>query len=79
MSERQQNTTNIGLLIQGFPQEALRGFADFDLVCDHTNNRACSHHSHNATFDWNFQKYSVKILYAIIDWEFQNNALWDTY
>ena len=41
MSERQQNTTNIGLLIQGFPQEALRGFADFDLVCDHTNIRTC--------------------------------------
>ena len=29
---------------------------------------------------WNFQKYSVKIIYAIIEcvWDFQNNALWDT-
>ena len=33
-------------------------------------NRACLKHSHNAIFHWNYQKYSVKILYAIIDWVF---------
>ena len=27
-----------------------------------------SPHSHNAIFYWNFQKYSVKIIYAIIGW-----------
>ena len=30
-------------------------------------NYQCSQHSHNAIFHWNFQKHSVKILYAIID------------
>ena len=30
---------------------------------------------------WNFQKYSVKIMYDIIEcvWEFQTNAMWDTH
>ena len=31
-------------------------------------NRACQQHSKNAIFNWNFQKYSVKIIYAIFDW-----------
>ena len=34
----------------------------------HFNIRACLQHSLNAVFLWNFQKYSVEILYAIIDW-----------
>ena len=29
---------------------------------------ACKQHSHNAIVHLNFQKYSVKILYAIMDW-----------
>ena len=31
------------------------------------NNRACYQHSHNSIFHWNFPKYSVKILHAVID------------
>ena len=31
-------------------------------------NMACYQPSHNAIFHWNFQKYSVKIFIAIIDW-----------
>ena len=33
-------------------------------------NKACYQHSqsHTAIFHWNFQKYSVKFIYAIIDW-----------
>ena len=44
-------------------------------------NRACEQHSHIAIFLWNFQKYSVKFIYAIIECvrDFQNNALWDTH
>ena len=30
-----------------------------------------SQHSHNAIFHWSFQKYSVEILYVIIDWKFE--------
>ena len=30
-------------------------------------NRACIQQAHNAIFHWNFQKYSVKVIYAIID------------
>ena len=32
------------------------------------DNRACQQHSHNAIVHRNFQKYSVKYIYAIIDW-----------
>ena len=30
-------------------------------------NKACKQFSHNAIFHWDFWKYSVKMLYAIID------------
>ena len=30
-------------------------------------NGACQQHSHNAIYHWNFQKYSAKIIYTIID------------
>ena len=63
-------------------------FDDLDLVpaliseaevC--VKNRACKQQSYNVIFHWNFQKYSFKIMYAIIEciWEFRNNALWDTH
>ena len=44
----------------------------FTCVVDRTKillyiNRAFKQHSHNASFHWNFQKYSVKIIYAVID------------
>ena len=47
-------------------------------------NKVCYQHSQDAIFLCNFQKYSVKILYAIQGlsvyvWEFKNNALWDTH
>ena len=35
---------------------------------DHIDEFEFWYFSHNAIFDWNFQKYSVKILYDIIDW-----------
>ena len=31
-------------------------------------NRVCEQNSHCAIFHWNYQNYSVKIIYAIIDW-----------
>ena len=45
--------------------------------------RACSQHSQNAIFRWNFQKYLVKLLFLLslseCVWRFRNNAFWDTH
>ena len=38
-------------------------------------NRACLQHSHNAIFHWTLQNYSVKVLYAIIDWGSGNSKI----
>ena len=46
-----------------------------------SGKRACLQNFPNAIFHWYFQNYSVKILYAIIDWEYleiSNYELWDT-
>ena len=44
-------------------------------------NRECWQHSHNAIFNWNFEKCSVKIMLLLTEcvWDFYNNASWDTH
>ena len=41
-----------------------------------SGKRACLQHFPNAIFHWYFQNYSVKILYAIIDWEYLEISKW---
>ena len=42
-------------------------------------SRVCYQHFHNAILDFNSKEYTFKIVYDIIDWEFRDNALWDTH
>ena len=48
----------------------------------HRSYREFYQHSHNGNLHWNFQIYSVKIIYTIIDWVWlgiPNTALWDAH